>query len=552
MQVGKLPWMAAFSSAMLAHVVVMAAMSWPSSPRRSDPAAAVRVELSLAAAEPGIVAPAVANAGGVAFAAAADASALPPGEAAVPLARPSTAAAIEAMPVRTVAAVSVDTVPPPPSKPLANVDPPATANASALPPDEAAIPLATRPSTAPAIEAMPVRTVAAAGVDTAPPPPSKPPANADPPAAADAPTLPPGEAADSGPPGLVVSRDAGFVVTATMPPEAARVVRAAPVRTTAELEVTATVPVRTTRLVLPAVEAEESVAIVSTESMPTGSVEAAAVEAVPPPVSEAPADAGPMDVELRGLSDEAVELELAMEEPGGIRPASASEVAAGVSAHATGPRLRLTATIGPTSARAVEAPPEADLVATPPIAAQAVRPERRAPIAGVRPPNPGRTSQVALREAKIDPGPEAVRTLAVGSPVVDAGNAPARRKPTASAAGVTAGVGRAGAAEAPSGAEGASGMRADYELRLRRRLEMYKEYPRRARFRGQEGTASLYLVVARDGRLRDYRIERTSGHSLLDRAALAMAERAQPLPKIPDVMERETLILVVPIEFSLR
>ena len=97
-----------------------------------------------------------------------------------------------------------------------------------------------------------------------------------------------------------------------------------------------------------------------------------------------------------------------------------------------------------------------------------------------------------------------------------------------------------------------TGAWADYAARLQAWLQKYKEYPASARFRGQEGTVSLYLVIDRKGLLRNYRIERSSGYHLLDRAAVAMIKRAQPLPWIPDNLDGTQVVLLVPVQFVLR
>ena len=79
-----------------------------------------------------------------------------------------------------------------------------------------------------------------------------------------------------------------------------------------------------------------------------------------------------------------------------------------------------------------------------------------------------------------------------------------------------------------------------------------KEYPRRAQCRRQEGIALLYFVMARDGRVLDYRIQESSGHALLDREVERMIERAQPLPEIPPELQQARLELVVPVHFLMR
>ena len=92
----------------------------------------------------------------------------------------------------------------------------------------------------------------------------------------------------------------------------------------------------------------------------------------------------------------------------------------------------------------------------------------------------------------------------------------------------------------------------EYLGRLQTWLRQHKEYPRRARFRRQEGTTILHFVIDRDGRLRDYGIEGSSGHELLDRAVIDMIERSRPLPPIPSHLGRGSLTLTVPVQFALR
>ena len=92
----------------------------------------------------------------------------------------------------------------------------------------------------------------------------------------------------------------------------------------------------------------------------------------------------------------------------------------------------------------------------------------------------------------------------------------------------------------------------DYAATLQVWLEKHKRYPRRARSRRQQGTALLFFVVDRQGQVLNYRLEQSSGFRLLDEEALAMIQRAQPLPAMPASMQESTLELVVPVEFYLR
>jgi periplasmic protein TonB len=92
---------------------------------------------------------------------------------------------------------------------------------------------------------------------------------------------------------------------------------------------------------------------------------------------------------------------------------------------------------------------------------------------------------------------------------------------------------------------------ASWQSNLIKQLEKFKRYPNDARARGDEGTVELGFTLDRSGHVLAHQIVRSSGHSALDAEAIAMVERAQPLPPIPDSMPDAQLDLTVPIVFSL-
>ncbi|MBQ0833605.1 energy transducer TonB [Marinobacter sp.] len=92
----------------------------------------------------------------------------------------------------------------------------------------------------------------------------------------------------------------------------------------------------------------------------------------------------------------------------------------------------------------------------------------------------------------------------------------------------------------------------DYLGKLSRHLSRFYEYPRRARRLGQEGAPVITFTFRRDGSLVDHSLRTESGHSLLDKAALAMLEQAAPLPPVPDDMSGRTFSYALPVRFSLR
>lgn len=83
-------------------------------------------------------------------------------------------------------------------------------------------------------------------------------------------------------------------------------------------------------------------------------------------------------------------------------------------------------------------------------------------------------------------------------------------------------------------------------------LERRQRYPSVARFRHEEGSAYVRFAVNREGTVLWARLERGSGHDLLDAESLALVERAQPLPPPPPDLKGNLIEIVVPIRFSLK
>lgn len=66
-------------------------------------------------------------------------------------------------------------------------------------------------------------------------------------------------------------------------------------------------------------------------------------------------------------------------------------------------------------------------------------------------------------------------------------------------------------------------------------LARYRNYPRAARRAGIEGVVMVSTVMGRDGTLVESHIATSSGHPVLDRAALELLARASPVPPLPDL-----------------
>ena len=66
------------------------------------------------------------------------------------------------------------------------------------------------------------------------------------------------------------------------------------------------------------------------------------------------------------------------------------------------------------------------------------------------------------------------------------------------------------------------------------------------------GTVELSFTMDRSGRVLSRRVARSSGSATLDAAALAMIDRAQPLPAFPPSMREARKTLSLPVRFSVR
>ncbi len=82
-------------------------------------------------------------------------------------------------------------------------------------------------------------------------------------------------------------------------------------------------------------------------------------------------------------------------------------------------------------------------------------------------------------------------------------------------------------------------------------LKRHQRYPRAARRAGLEGTARVRFVIDRRGVLRERELVASSGHAVLDRAALELLERAAPYPALPARVAIDAVELTLPVEYRL-
>jgi periplasmic protein TonB len=187
----------------------------------------------------------------------------------------------------------------------------------------------------------------------------------------------------------------------------------------------------------------------------------------------------------------------------------------------------------------VELPPEA-----PPA------PTTQQPIAQVEPEVAARQPQMLTPPIDVPPVraplPREVVTLPPALPV-----RAAERAAVATPA-PPAPVARTEAATSPVTDAKARKQEADYFALVSAHLNRRKTYPAEARQARQQGVVTVRFTVDRNGNVSGTSIKRSSGHTILDQATLALLQRVAPLPRMPASMQRDSVTLSLPIDYALR
>ena len=90
-----------------------------------------------------------------------------------------------------------------------------------------------------------------------------------------------------------------------------------------------------------------------------------------------------------------------------------------------------------------------------------------------------------------------------------------------------------------------------YKTALQAEIARHRSYPLMARRLRQEGTVAVGFVVQADGRLTAIELLESSGHQLLDEAALAAVREVGRFRPIPEELDRLDWSLSVPLNFRL-
>ena len=91
----------------------------------------------------------------------------------------------------------------------------------------------------------------------------------------------------------------------------------------------------------------------------------------------------------------------------------------------------------------------------------------------------------------------------------------------------------------------------NYSNLLRAHISKYKKYPRIAQRRKMQGEVVIAIQIRGDGSLVSKKIQKSSGHSVLDKEGMNMMEKSKPFPVPPDTLKNSVTNVVVPITFNL-
>ncbi len=91
-----------------------------------------------------------------------------------------------------------------------------------------------------------------------------------------------------------------------------------------------------------------------------------------------------------------------------------------------------------------------------------------------------------------------------------------------------------------------------YTNSIQFKIAQTKTYPPLARERKQQGKAFLFFKLDKEGNILELSVENSSGHKILDQAAIKAIKEAAPFPNIPASLNKNYASLKIPISFILR
>jgi protein TonB len=203
-----------------------------------------------------------------------------------------------------------------------------------------------------------------------------------------------------------------------------------------------------------------------------------------------------------------------------------------------------------------------------PIVARLAAPRQVAALAPVEPAPKPRVKESPPPVAKPQPAPVPVAKAATKAPVVQATPAPTAPlseaprpasesfQPAAPSAPILAPpspgpVAKADAQPAPSVAADA-GTLDQYRIAIYSVAKRYKKYPRVALDNNWEGKVVVRMVIGANMMISSISIKTSSGHEVLDQAAIETIKKTKPLVAIPDALRGREFGLDINFIFNLR
>jgi protein TonB len=102
-----------------------------------------------------------------------------------------------------------------------------------------------------------------------------------------------------------------------------------------------------------------------------------------------------------------------------------------------------------------------------------------------------------------------------------------------------------------AGGSGGFGSKMSYLDMVRIKIEKQKKYPESAQQRNIEGQVTVEFSISLDGRITDPCVSKSSGHPLLDLAAMDAVKKASPFSSPPREFFTEAIHINLPIRFEL-
>jgi protein TonB len=108
------------------------------------------------------------------------------------------------------------------------------------------------------------------------------------------------------------------------------------------------------------------------------------------------------------------------------------------------------------------------------------------------------------------------------------------------------------APSAPAQAAQETGSLETYRRDLLGMAARYKRYPLVARDNNWEGMATVRLAIGANGMIASLLIEQSSGHAVLDRAALEMIRKAKGAVPIPAALRGKPFVITIPVLYEIK